>query len=265
MQDIKITTIQSDLVWENREKNLERFEDKINAIKEETDLIALPEMFSTGFIVDPARIAEGMEGPTFSWLKEIAKRKNCDIAGSILIKESGNYFNRLIWMQPDGRHLQYDKRHLFSFAGEHLRFTGGGEQVIVTLKGWKIRPLICYDLRFPVWSRNQYSPEGFTYDCLLYIANWPAARSYAWKSLLAARAIENMAYVVGVNRVGLDGDGKSHSGDSGAYDPEGKHISVTKSDTEYVETVKLSYSVIHKVRGKFAFGQDWDAFTIDTE
>ena len=228
--NIKITTIQSELHWENVDKNLAMFTEKIASINEETDLIILPEMFTTGFTMNSSSLAETMDGKSVLWMKNQAKNKNAVIVGSLIIKEEFhtsplegrlrgvNYFNRLIWAQPDGKIYHYDKRHLFRMANEHEHFSAGKTRLIMELKGWKICPLICYDLRFPVWSRNKPIPNpsqregnlspfggvggGSAYDCLIYIANWPEARKEPWSKLLEARAIENQVYVVGVNRVG---------------------------------------------------------------
>jgi omega-amidase len=203
MNDLKITLIQSNLFWENKVKNLEQFSHKIDAISEATDLIVLPEMFTTGFSMSPEKLAENVNGETVKWMKATAHKKNCVVTGSFICEEGGNYFNRLLWVNADGTYSKYDKRHLFSMGDENNHYATGEEKLIVKLKGWKICPLICYDLRFPVWARNT---KEASYDVLIYVANWPERRSYPWKTLLLARAIENQSYVIGSNRVGVDGN-----------------------------------------------------------
>ncbi|MBA3706782.1 MAG: amidohydrolase, partial [Bacteroidetes bacterium] len=215
--DLKITIIQSNLHWENKEKNLEMFSKKIAAITDATDLIVLPEMFTTGFSMNPKKFAEIMSGPTIEWLKQKAREKKCVITGSFIAEENGNYFNRLVWMNSDGTYNTYDKRHLFRMADEHNHYNFGKSKLVVELKGWKICPLVCYDLRFPVWSRNVKSE----YDVLIYVANWPERRNHHWRTLLLARAIENQCYSIGVNRIGADGNSIAHSGDSTVIDPRG--------------------------------------------
>jgi predicted amidohydrolase len=248
MQDFRITIIQSDLVWENIDKNLELFERKINTINNHSDLIVLPEMFTTGFAVNRTNLAEEVGGKGFLWMKKMAKQKNTAIVGSIAVKENNNYYNRLYWVNPDGNFFQYNKRHLFRMAHEDQFFTAGNKRLIVEYKGWKFCPLICYDLRFPVWSRNKWNTEHNAYkpeyDVQIYVANWPEVRSYPWKQLLVARAIENQCYVAGVNRIGLDGNNISHSGDSAVLNPRGELISNIVSNEEKIETVILSRSYI---------------------
>ena len=253
---MKVTIIQSNLVWENVDENLKRFSEKINSIKEHTDLIVLPEMFATGFSMKPEIFAKH-EKLQLDWLSEHAKKKNAVLTGSIITERNGNYFNSLIWMNPDGAYKQYDKRHLFTFAGEDNHYTAGNESISVSINDWRIKPLICYDLRFPVWSRNKQD-----YDVLIYVANWPERRSDAWKTLLKARAIENQAYVIGVNRLGEDGNGIYHSGDSAVIDPKGNIISKTKAHKESVETVSISLDELNAFRDKFPVGNDADDFII---
>jgi predicted amidohydrolase len=266
MQDFSITIIQSDLVWENIDKNLELFERKINTINHHSDLIVLPEMFTTGFAVNRTNLAEEVGGKGFLWMKKMAKQKNTAIVGSIAVKENNNYYNRLYWVNPDGNFFQYDKRHLFRMAHEDQFFTAGNKRLIVEYKGWKFCPLICYDLRFPVWSRNKWNTEHNAYkpeyDVQIYVANWPEVRSYPWKKLLVARAIENQCYVAGVNRIGLDGNNISHSGDSAVLNPRGELISNIVSNEEKIETVILSSSYIEEFRKVFPVGKDADAFDL---
>lgn len=261
MNDLKVTLIQSSLFWENKQKNLEQFSKKINDIKEATDLIVLPEMFSTGFSMKPEKLAETMKGETVAWMKEAAKKKNCVVAGSFICEENGRYYNRLLWMNPDGSYVKYDKRHLFSMGDEHNHYAAGEEKIIVELKGWKICPLICYDLRFPVWARNT---KDASYDALIYVANWPERRAYPWKTLLLARAIENQCYVIGVNRVGADGNDITHSGDSAVIDAKGEIISKTKPNEEATETVSLSYSDLQEFRKQFPAILDADQFAVQS-
>jgi predicted amidohydrolase len=256
--NLKVTIIQSELHWENVDENLAMFTDKINAITEQTDVIVLPEMFTTGFSMDSIRLAEKMDGKTVEWMKSQAKAKNAVVTGSLIIEEEGNYYNRLIWAQPDENIFTYDKRHLFRMAEEDKHFTAGENRLIVEWKGWKICPLICYDLRFPVWSRNSLP----AFDCLIYIANWPEARKEPWSKLLEARAIENQVYVVGVNRVGLDGKEISYSGNSVVVDPKGNAISnITPSQNE-ITTIELNKIELEDFREKFPVELDADDFEV---
>ncbi|HAN64891.1 MAG TPA: nitrilase family protein, partial [Chitinophagaceae bacterium] len=216
MSTLSISIIQTNLHWENKAANLLMLEEKINGIEEPTEIVVLPEMFSTGFSMRPASFAETMQGPTVDWMKRISRDKRIILTGSLIIEEDGRYFNRLIWMMPNGSMGYYDKRHLFGFAGEDQHYHAGNKRLIASVKGWKLNLQICYDLRFPVWSRQQMTEtaDGFEpeYDVLIYVANWPQRRNHAWKTLLCARAIENHCYVVGVNRVGVDGNDIPHSG-----------------------------------------------------
>ncbi len=253
---MNISIIQSNLVWENIEENLKQFSEKINSIKEHTDLIVLPEMFAPGFSMKPEIFAK-YENLQLDWLSKHAEKKNAVITGSIITKNNGNFFNSLIWMEADGTYKQYDKRHLFTFAGEDKHYTAGNKSILVNINDWKIKPLVCYDLRFPVWSRNKQD-----YDVLIYVANWPERRSDAWKTLLKARAIENQAYVIGVNRVGEDGNGIYHSGDSAVIDPKGNIISKIKAHEESVETVSICLDELNAFRDKFPVGNDADDFVI---
>jgi predicted amidohydrolase len=215
-------------------------------------------MFSTGFSMEAERLAETMDGPTVQWMQDTAREHRIILTGSLIIKEGDQYYNRLVWMQPDGVYGTYDKRHLFGYAGEDGHYTPGGLKLITQVKGWRICPLVCYDLRFPVWSRYA---EGAEYDVLLYVANWPQKRSLAWKTLLPARAIENQCYVVGVNRVGVDGKGFAYSGDSGAYDPLGGML-WGHADDEAVHTVVLSAKLLEETRGHLPFLRDADRFVL---
>ena len=262
MYDLTITLIQPDLVWEDKKSNLQKFEDFFQKIDRSTNLIVLPEMFNTGFVIDQRSLAENMNGQTIEWMAKQAALLMSVITGSLVILENGNYFNRLVWMQPDGNYKIYDKRHLFHPGNEHEQFSFGTEKLVVDLLGWKICPLVCYDLRFPVWSKNTWTNETYEYDILLYMANWPAVRSYAYRQLLIARAIENQCYVVAVNRVGIDGKGTNHQGDSTIIDFKGKHIIEMTPDREGIETLSISYNQLADFRKGFTVGMDWDRFEI---
>lgn len=263
--DLKITIVQSDLYWENVTENLVMFSKKINAISNPTGIIVLPEMFNTGFSMDSEKLSETMDGETVAWMKKQAQKSNAVIVGSLIVKEATNYYNRLVWVQPDNKIYTYDKRHLFRMAGEHNHFSAGTKRLIIEYNGWKICPLICYDLRFPVWARNSslgtqhVSP---VYDVLIYIANWPAIRKAPWCKLLEARAIENQCYVVGVNRVGKDGKGNTYAGNSAMINPKGEIISNIPEGKNYTETIRLSLNKLNTFREEFPVSLDGDAFKI---
>jgi omega-amidase len=259
MSSLTITIIQSDLHWENKAANLAMFSEKINGIKEKTEIILLPEMFSTGFSMHSKTLAETMDGETLTWMKKTAAEKKTIITGSIIAEENGKYFNRLIWMLPNGESGHYDKRHLFAFAQEDKFYSPGNKRLVASVKGWKINLLICYDLRFPVWARQS---GGAEYDLLIYVANWPERRIHAWKTLLQARAIENQCYVAAVNRVGDDGNNIHYSGDSMITDPQGE-ILYQKSNDEDVYTFTLQKEKLEEVRNKFPFLKDADNFFIE--
>lgn len=258
MQELKVTLIQSHLHWENPIANRTHFSALFDTIKEETDLILLPEMFTSGFTMNAQTVAESPDGPTVSWMQAEAKKHQVAITGSLIIEDQGTYFNRLFFVHPDGTMDTYDKKHTFTLAGEHKIFKAGNTLEQIDYKGWKIRPLICYDLRFPVWARNTDA-----YDVLLYVANWPDKRVAAWDALLKARAIENMAYCIGVNRTGLDGNGHQYTGHSAAYDVLGAHISTTALEKEFVNTITLSKDHIIKNRKHLQFLNDADQFTLE--
>ncbi len=262
-QHLNISLIQPDIFWEDKTANLQQYEQYIAGITEKREIVVLPEMFSTGFSMEAQRLAEGMDGPTVHWMKQMAQRYRCILTGSVVIAEDGKYYNRLIWMQPDGRYGVYDKRHLFGFAGEHAHYTAGEKRLIAQVKGWRICLQVCYDLRFPVWARQGMdgSETGAAYDVLLYVANWPERRSLAWKTLLQARAIENQSYVVGVNRVGTDGNGIYHSGDSSVFDPLGETVWQQAHDI-CVRTLTLDRDTLAGVRERFPFLKDADRFMI---
>jgi omega-amidase len=263
MSNLSFTLIQSALHWEDKHQNLSMFEKKIRNMDNSSHVIVLPEMFSTGFSMAPQKLAENMEGSTMQWLKKMAAEKRVIITGSFIAEEGGEYFNRLIWMLPNGEFGQYDKRHLFAFAGEHDKYKGGNKRLVARVNGWKINLQVCYDLRFPVWARQQFDEQHeFEYDVLLYVANWPERRNTAWKSLLQARAIENQCYVIGLNRVGKDGNDINHSGNSMVIDPLGE-ILYHKEHEEDIFTVHLDKDHLEEVRRKFQFWRDADKFRIE--
>jgi predicted amidohydrolase len=262
MENLRITLVQTFLHWENVDANLLHFSKKLDEIND-TDLIVLPEMFTTGYAIDREHNAEEQGGKGLQWMQQKAKEKNCVITGSIAVKENGKLYNRLYWVKPDGSFQHYDKRHLFRIAGEDKHYTAGILKLYVEIKGWKICPMICYDLRFPVWSRNSWNDKGdAAYDVLIYVANWPEVRSYPWKQLLIARAIENQAYVIGVNRTGEDGNKYNHSGDSAAINPRGEHISHLGANEDRSETVTLDYTYLQEFRKVFPVGKDADSFDL---
>ena len=264
MSNLLVTVIQTNLHWEDKKANLQMLEEKINSIKEKTEVVVLPEMFSTGFSMKPEQLAETMEEETVQWMKGVAAEKKIILTGSVIIKEKENYYNRLIWMLPNGQYGVYDKRHRFAFAGEDKNYTAGNKRLIASVKGWKINLQVCYDLRFPVWARQQSQSEGPEYDVLIYVANWPERRSLAWKTLLQARAIENQCYVIGVNRVGNDGNKIYHSGDSMIIDPMGE-VMYHKKDDEDVFTISLDKEHLKTIREKLPFLKDADHFMIHND
>ena len=261
---MNITLVQTALHWEDVEKNLSHFDALLNSVSARTDLIVLPEMFSTGFTMNPEKLAEESPGPALKWLIAKAKEKNCVITGSISVKDNGSCYNRLYWVEGNGTVLHYDKRHLFRMAKEDQHYISGTKKIITSIRDWKICPLVCYDLRFPVWSRNQYDlkTNTWTYDALLYVANWPAVRSYAWKQLLIARAIENQCYVIAVNRIGKDGNGFEHSGDSVVINPRGEIISEIERNQESVFSMNLDKNYLEAFRKDFPVGLDGDIFDL---
>ena len=266
MDQLNITTIQSGLFWEDKTANLNMFEQKIKSIRETTHIVVLPEMFSTGFSLQAEKLGETMDGPTVAWMKQQAKERGIILAGSLIVEEAGRYFNRLVWMLPNGSFGTYDKRHCFSLAGEDKHYSPGNKRTIASVGGWRINLQVCYDLRFPVWARQQVhaDPEKGAapeYDVLINVANWPEKRSLAWKTLLQARAIENQVYAVGVNRVGNDGNGIFHSGDSMVVGPLGELL-YHHRDEEHIHTVTLSKPDLEKTRRLFPFWKDADAFGI---
>jgi omega-amidase len=270
MSELSFTIIQTQLHWEDKAANLQMLEEKINSIPHPAQIIVLPEMFSTGFSMKPALLAEEMSGPTVEWMKRIAAQKKVILTGSIIIKEEEKYYNRLVWMLPNGQYATYDKRHLFAFAGEDAQYHAGTKRLIASVNGWKINLQVCYDLRFPIWARQTPSQpppkeEEFVaeYDVLVYVANWPERRKHAWRSLLLARAIENQCYVIGVNRVGNDGNEIYHSGNSMIIDPMGE-ILYEKEHEEDMFTITFSNETLQNIRQKLPFLKDGDNFMILT-
>jgi predicted amidohydrolase len=253
MQDLTVTLIQTDLIWEDIDANLDLLDRKMDDITEKTDLIILPETFSTGFTMNAKKLAEPMNGRAASWISEKAVQKKAHVLGSVIIEDDRKYYNRLIWAKPDGGILTYDKKHLFRMAREHEVFSAGNARLTVEVNGWKIRPFICYDLRFPIWCRNL----GNAYDTAIFIANWPAKRAPHWKLLLPARAVENQCYVIGVNRVGKDGKGFFYSGNSSVIDPMG-NVRFTCAGDDCVYTETLTYDRVQEYRETFAAWQDAD-------
>ena len=271
-----LTLIQPELYWHDPVANRAMLEERIFTLPERTDLIVLPEMFTTGFTMDASAVAEPMNLTTFRWIRQMAAQTGAVVTGSYVVREGSAFYNRLIWMQPDGEFDVYDKRHLFRMAGEDTIYTAGTQRIVKEWKGWRVCPLICYDLRFPMWSRNvptvarqsglsPLSPTeinlAFAYDLLLYVANWPAPRRNAWNVLLQARAIENLSYVVGVNRVGEDDNQNAYTGDSAVIDFKGD-VLFRQSDTEVVHQQTLSLDELRAFRTKFPANLDADSFTL---
>lgn len=254
---LNVTLIQADIVWEDKNANLKQYQSFIESVQDKKEVVVLPEMFSTGFSMNTQALAEPMDGPTAQWMKNIAKQHRCILTGSLIIEDEGKYYNRLLWVQPDGVMHHYDKRHLFAYADEHNHFTPGDKRLIVSVKGFRICPMVCYDLRFPVWARNRDEE----YDVLLYVANWPERRNLAWKTLLPARAIENLSYVIGVNRVGLDAKGLSYTGDSAVYGLLGEKL-YEVSNTSAVYTITLEKEQVDNTRAQLPFLNDADNFLI---
>ncbi|GAA4089674.1 amidohydrolase [Mucilaginibacter panaciglaebae] len=257
MENLKITIYQGYLFWEKIDQNLQNIALRLGNIREKTDLIILPEMFNTGFTMNAPDLAEPMGGKTMQWMHKIAQRFDCVVTGSLIIAEAGKYYNRLIWMLPNGTCNYYDKRHLFALGNEHDTYTPGAKRLIVELKGWKICPAICYDLRFPVWLRN----VNVAYDLLLIVANWPERRALHWRTLIPARAVENQSYVIGVNRVGHDGNEVYHSGDSTCIDPNG-NVVYYKRDEEDVYTFTIIGDEVIKTRRAMPFLKDAEKFNL---
>lgn len=258
MSALDVTIVQADLHWHDAKRNCDYFEEVISGLDDPGDLIVLPEMFSTGFTMEAQTQAERWNGPSVKWMRRVAAERSICLCGSLIIEDNGHFYNRFILMRPDGSHTLYDKRHLFRLAGEHRHYSAGNELVAFEINGFRICPMICYDLRFPVWSRNRDR-----YDLLLYVANWPSPRHLAWETLIRARAIENLAYVAAVNRVGTDGHDHPYSGGSAIIDFLGNDL-VNLGDQTGIATVSLELAKLEKFRHKFAFDQDADEFLIST-
>lgn len=253
MHDLTVTLVQTALHWHDIDANLDMFDTILGQVESTSDLIILPEMFSTGFSMEAPALAEPMDGRAVHWLIDQARTRGADITGSVMTSENGHYFNRLVWARPNGGMITYDKKHLFRYAGEQKVYTAGTERVTVELNGWRIRPFICYDLRFPIWCRNLNN----AYDLCFFVANWPAKRSPHWRALLRARAIENQAFTIGVNRVGTDGNGFDYSGDSAVIDPTGR-VLFEQSWTERCITLCLERKIIEDYRNQFPAWKDAD-------
>ncbi len=265
LPDLALAFVQTRLAWENPDANRARFERLLSRLQSRPDLIVLPETFTTGFPVDPRRWAEKTNGESIRWLRSRARETGAVLCASLLVSCRGRYYNRLVWMPPEGRPRYYDKRHVFRMGGEHKRIEPGRKQVRVRLKGWSISPMVCYDLRFPVWCRNTYERGRFGYDLQLFVANWPAARAGPWRQLLTARAVENQAYVLGVNRIGRDGRGMAYAGYSRLVDPKGRMLANAGPREEAVVETVIRGSDLTRLRRKFNVGQDWDRFTLSVD
>lgn len=262
MQELTIAFLQIPLIWENKSENMKAIAQRIADISSHYSLIVLPEMFNTGFSMDSTQLAEQMSGVTVNWMREIAAKRNVAICGSLIIEEQNQFYNRMVWMNPDGSFSTYNKRHLFRMANEHEHYSSGENSCIVDYQGWKFNLQICYDLRFPVWSRRTAKND---YDVLLYVANWPERRNYAWKQLLIARAIENQSYVLGVNRVGVDGNNISYSGDSMAINFLGEVMKSAAPNEEKTLFVSFTKEELHAYRKAFPAYLDADRFDIKNE
>jgi omega-amidase len=257
MDDLRITLVQSEVMWKNVHENLLHYTALVSGLKSHTDLILLPEMFQTGFCSDPETVAETMDGETVRWMKRTAESLACAVAGTLVIRENRRFYNRLVYIDQHENLTWYDKRHLFRMAGEEEKYTTGMARLIVPLKGWQISFQVCYDLRFPVWSSDQND-----YDVLINLANWPGERRDVWNTLLRARAIENQSYVAGVNRIGIDGKNVSYTGDSTIIDPKGIVIGELKPSEEGLLTRTLSWNILDEFRKKFPVWKDRDNFEI---
>lgn len=265
MQDLRVSLVQAATLWHDAAANRSLYDGLVRALRGQSDLVVLPETFTSGFSNDAVGNAETMQGASVAWLQALADEVGCVITGSMVIRDGERVFNRLLWARPDGTLAWYDKRHLFRMAGEHTRYAGGSERLVVELRGWRILPQVCYDLRFPVWTRNRFdlATQRFDYDLALFVANWPSARRYPWQTLLRARAIENLSYVVGVNRVGIDGNELHYSGDSVALDPLGQPLVELGAQAQTV-TCTLSAAALQQHRERFPAQLDADLFELDT-
>ncbi len=262
-QNLRVALVQTDLHWQDKTGNLALLEEKIWSLKNSCDLIVLPEMFPTGFSMESALLAEPMNLQVHKWMKQLAAQTGAVITGSAIISEGGNYYNRLLWVDPTGSTQTYNKRHLFRMANEDASFAPGEQLPVFELKGWKICPQICYDLRFPVWSRNQWKDGQAAYDLLFYVASWPAARVSAWDALLPARAIENLSYSIGVNRVGVDGNQIPYNGHSGVYNFKGEKM-LDLGEQDQVQVISLDSKALEEYRSKFPAWKDADPFILNS-
>lgn len=262
MQNLNILLIQSDIIWENAEMNRLSFEKSIIRCKDEINIICLPEMFTTGFSANPKNISEEPSGKSVEWMHKMAEMTGKTIVGSIVIKENKSFYNRLYWINPDHSFYFYNKKHLFAYGNEHLNYSSGNQRIIIPYHGWNILVQICYDLRFPVWSRNRFLDNHYEYDLILYVANWPSSRVYQWKQLLIARAIENQCYVAGVNRIGTDGNQIEYSGCSLIIDPKGNTIEEAAENQDQSISASIKYNTLIELRNRFPFAKDWDRFNI---
>jgi predicted amidohydrolase len=261
--DLNIRIVQADTVWHDPQANRDYYTALLAGLAPDADIIVLPETFTSGFSNEALAQAETMDGPTVAWLRAQSEALNAVITGSVQIREGDSVYNRMLWAAPDGSLAHYDKRHLFRMAGEHERYAAGRDKIIVEYKGWRICPLVCYDLRFPVFSRNRFAhgqPEGYDYDLLIYVANWPSPRHFAWQTLLKARAIENLSYVVGVNRTGGDGNGLHYLGGSTVLDFLGQTV-VESGDTPQAQSARISHAELTAFRQRFPAHLDADSFT----
>lgn len=263
MENLTVTLIQTFLYWEDPVKNIQHFRDLLDRMESQSDLILLPEMFNTGFSINPLACAEEMDGPSVGFLRREAIARNSYFMATLLIRENERFYNRLVCVSPDGSIQTYDKRHLFRLSEEYSILNAGNSRKVFDVKGWKIMPLICYDLRFPVWTRNSYKDGRYEYDALVCLANWPESRQHVWETLLKARAMENQAYALGVNRIGPDGHGTSHTGDSLVADARGNVLMKAETGKEVVETISLSYQELQMFRKSFTVGMDWDQFSLN--
>jgi len=261
MQDLTITLIQPNPIWHQIERNLDMFTATLGNITQASDLVILPEMFTTGFTMEPQVVAEPMNSRTHTWMKLQAAKLNAVLCGSIVVEENGQYYNRFLWITPQGETSYYDKRHLFRMTDEHHHYKEGTKPLTIAYKGWKVRPLICYDLRFPVYARNKVNDSIFDYDILLYVANWPQARIIAWDTLLRARAMENYCFTIGVNRTGSDQNNIVYNGNSAVYSSKGEQI--CKVEGETAVTITLAQEMLHNYRSKFPAYLDADKFRLE--
>lgn len=263
-QDLRVSLVQADTRWHDAAGNRELYGALVRGLRGQSDLIVLPETFTSGFTNETRGNADTVNGANIAWLRGLAAEVGAVVTGSMAIEEGGRFYNRLIWMRPDGTHASYDKRHLFRYANEHERYAAGGDRIVVDLNGWRVSPLVCYDLRFPVFIRNRFADkqaEGRDYDLLLFVANWPAPRHEIWRALLRARAIENLSYCIGVNRVGTDGNNLPYLGGSVALHPMGTALIELGPQTQVATTV-LSAAQLHEHRARFPFFLDADDFSL---